>query len=298
MNLSQLEYLVTSIECGSYANAAKKLFITPQAISKSMNELEKELGVNLLVKTGRNVRPTRLALDICSHADLILSAIEEIKFKAYEEASENSATGQLDIAICSSPYRGCILPTHGLSGFSAANPHVHLTMHHHTNESCFLAVKAGLVNAAVTLGDRESDFLSCRKIGTIFPLVAMHCKDGCTLPDNIKPADLAGREIAIPSDLSYAHAALSSTFDLHEVDVSFISIPPFYEEHIKFLKEGGVVFLLPHESAIANTSNIATIQTSRESGFSFSVNYVLKKSDDSVPDSLRRHLKHAIRSKH
>ena len=57
MNLNQLEYFCTAVECGSITKAAKKLFVTQPAISGAIRELEKEFSVILFSHT-RN----RLAL--------------------------------------------------------------------------------------------------------------------------------------------------------------------------------------------------------------------------------------------
>ena len=61
MDIGQLEYLVEVAEQGSYAKAARRLYVTPQAISKSLGDLEKELNVRLLDKVGRRVCLTEFA---------------------------------------------------------------------------------------------------------------------------------------------------------------------------------------------------------------------------------------------
>lgn len=82
MNLAQLEYLVAAVDAGSFASASKALYVTPQAMSKAVNDMERELGVELLVRVGRCVKPTRAALLIVEHARLALSASREIELTA------------------------------------------------------------------------------------------------------------------------------------------------------------------------------------------------------------------------
>ena len=50
MRFEQLEYLVAVAECGSFSAAAQKLFVTQQAISLGMKQLEQETGQQLFVK--------------------------------------------------------------------------------------------------------------------------------------------------------------------------------------------------------------------------------------------------------
>lgn len=62
MNLSQLEYFVATVQYGSFAQAGKALFVTPQAVSRAVNDLEKELEVKLLEKDGKSVAPEQLLI--------------------------------------------------------------------------------------------------------------------------------------------------------------------------------------------------------------------------------------------
>ncbi|MDN6639744.1 MAG: LysR family transcriptional regulator [Tetragenococcus sp.] len=58
MNLQQLEYLSVLAEIQNYTRAAEILHVTQPTLSYSMNNLEKELGVKLFEKHGRNVTLT------------------------------------------------------------------------------------------------------------------------------------------------------------------------------------------------------------------------------------------------
>ncbi|CFQ51397.1 LysR family transcriptional regulator [Yersinia frederiksenii] len=58
MNLKQLHYFKRLAEKQHYTEAASSLFIAQPSLSHAISELEKELGVTLFEKTGRNVRIT------------------------------------------------------------------------------------------------------------------------------------------------------------------------------------------------------------------------------------------------
>lgn len=62
MNTEHLRYFITTVETGSYAEAARILFITPEGVSKAIKTLEKDYGVPLFEKDGRNIRPTQNGL--------------------------------------------------------------------------------------------------------------------------------------------------------------------------------------------------------------------------------------------
>ena len=45
MTLQQLKYVIATAECGSISSAAQKLLIAQPSLSKSLSDLEKEMGI-------------------------------------------------------------------------------------------------------------------------------------------------------------------------------------------------------------------------------------------------------------
>ena len=45
-------------ECGSFSKAAEQLYVSPNALIKQMNCLERDMGAKLLVRTNRGVTLT------------------------------------------------------------------------------------------------------------------------------------------------------------------------------------------------------------------------------------------------
>ena len=58
MNIKQITYLAAVIEHGSLSAAAKGQYVTVQAVSKAIADLERELGQSLFVRESRGVHPT------------------------------------------------------------------------------------------------------------------------------------------------------------------------------------------------------------------------------------------------
>ncbi|MDE8701365.1 LysR family transcriptional regulator [Adlercreutzia equolifaciens] len=58
MNDRYLAGFINVVECGSFAQAAQRAYITPQALMQQISVLERELGVELLVRTSKGVLPT------------------------------------------------------------------------------------------------------------------------------------------------------------------------------------------------------------------------------------------------
>ena len=50
MNQNHLDYFIAISEAGSFTEAARRLFVSRQALSRSINALESELGVTLFAR--------------------------------------------------------------------------------------------------------------------------------------------------------------------------------------------------------------------------------------------------------
>ena len=78
MNLQQLKYAVEIARVGSISKAAKNLYMGQPNLSKSIKELEAELGQTLFSRTARGVQPTRAGEDFLGYARSILSQVESL----------------------------------------------------------------------------------------------------------------------------------------------------------------------------------------------------------------------------
>lgn len=72
MDTRFLESLVTVVDCGSMAEAARRLNLTPAGVAQRIHTLESEFGVRLVLRSGRAVRPTESATAILSRARELL----------------------------------------------------------------------------------------------------------------------------------------------------------------------------------------------------------------------------------
>ena len=77
MNLSQLYYFRKLAELEHYGKASEELFITQPSLSNSIGNLEKELGVPLFERVGRNVRLTSYGAEFNEHVCVALSEIDK-----------------------------------------------------------------------------------------------------------------------------------------------------------------------------------------------------------------------------
>lgn len=75
LRLRDLHTLLVVLECGSMAKAAGVLALTQPAVSKAMQEMESALGVALLERDARGVRPTLFGTAMAARARAMLDEL-------------------------------------------------------------------------------------------------------------------------------------------------------------------------------------------------------------------------------
>lgn len=60
MQPKQLQYFITAYATKNIQRAAEKLFVSRQGISKTIRELEQELGADLFLRSSKGLEPTDL----------------------------------------------------------------------------------------------------------------------------------------------------------------------------------------------------------------------------------------------
>lgn len=79
MQTDFIDSFVTVVECGSVAEAARRLNITPTALAQRIAALEADFGCALVVRSGRTVRPTDGGLRLASGARNLQRALRELR---------------------------------------------------------------------------------------------------------------------------------------------------------------------------------------------------------------------------
>ncbi len=83
MNQRQLSYFLEVYKQCNITAAAQTLFITPQALSKTILSLEEELDTTLFLRSGKKLVPTKAAINLTSHAKNILEEYRFIQDKSF-----------------------------------------------------------------------------------------------------------------------------------------------------------------------------------------------------------------------
>jgi LysR family transcriptional regulator, nitrogen assimilation regulatory protein len=78
MQLRHLRYFVKIVEAGSFSRAAATIHVAQPALSQQIAELEEQLGISLLQRNARGVRPTAAGDVLFREASVILKLVEQL----------------------------------------------------------------------------------------------------------------------------------------------------------------------------------------------------------------------------
>ena len=79
IDIRKLRYFITVVELGSFTKAAAVLSVAQPALTRQIQQLEKELGLELLLREGRRIRRTEAGDALLRHARMIERDFERLR---------------------------------------------------------------------------------------------------------------------------------------------------------------------------------------------------------------------------
>jgi len=143
MDTRYLRSLITVVECGSIAHAARAEGLTAAAISQRILALERQLGFELLSRVGHAAKPSEACLALLPRAKRI---VREVALLA-GDADVDGLTGQLRIGAISTVLTG-LLPE-ALRALTELAPGLKPVIVPGTSRSLYQALLSGELDAAI-----------------------------------------------------------------------------------------------------------------------------------------------------
>ncbi len=81
MTLQHLKYAVKISELGSMTLATQELYVTQPGLTKTVKELEKEMGISIFERTAKGIRVTRDGELFLGYARQVLEQAELLEFQ-------------------------------------------------------------------------------------------------------------------------------------------------------------------------------------------------------------------------
>lgn len=249
MNITQLQHFVETVRQGSYAAASKILFISAPGISRSVGELEKELGIKLVERSGKTVAPTKHGQLLYGRAVTILENVNNFLGLA-EALSEGEETQRsILLAAFAIPYRGSVVSDRLLDLAKQNCATMNISIVYNPSASCLAALEAGLVDAAIVLGNADKIWAVSSRLFSVKPRIALACSHPLCNRKELRLKDLSDYPIARPNDWRYCFNAIDGELRRALVDPVYQDIPFSEQSHIDFLQnEQGLIFVAYNEN--------------------------------------------------
>lgn len=145
MELRQLAYLVAVAETGNFTRAAARVHVSQPGISAQIRQLERELGVELIDRSGRVATLTPAGRAAIDHARDALAATDALR-RAVDEV-RGVVTGTLSIGMIAGCRNTPLFDA--LAGFHEAHPNVDVSLFEAGSDVLTAQVRAGTTDAAL-----------------------------------------------------------------------------------------------------------------------------------------------------
>jgi DNA-binding transcriptional LysR family regulator len=155
--LFAMDVLLRAVDRGGFAPVARDLGVSPSSLSKAIAKLERRLGVKLLHRTTRRLRPTAEGEAYLERAARIVEAVREADDEAMRHGRRPS--GRLRLAVGMSFGTYALVPS--LPAFMARYPEIDLDLV--MGERALDPAESG-ADLAIRLGDVGDASLVARRI--------------------------------------------------------------------------------------------------------------------------------------
>lgn len=224
MRFEQLRYLVTALELGSFRKAARELGVTQPSITAQVHRLEEELGVILVEREIKGIRPTFAAVQLLPHAIAALEAENELRRGA--DALGHMEQGQ--IRVCAVGTASLTLLPSALKRLLAEYPSIQFEAVQGGSDVVRRGVLSGEFDLGilVRLGDEVHDtddqlqYFDLRRGRLVLAIPEQHPLSD---RESIAPEDLVGEHLVFfkrDSILRTAFERLVADLDVHIVYVT------------------------------------------------------------------------------
>ena len=146
VTITQLVAFVTASQRGSVTAAAKELVVTQPSVSAAINALQRELGITLMQRNGRGMRPTSAGEAYIPYAVSVLGLLEQGARAAREAVADSRRT--LRIGAVTTAGEHLVAPL--LRTFGEAHPDLDIRLQVGNREAVFQQLIDREVEVAIT----------------------------------------------------------------------------------------------------------------------------------------------------
>lgn len=262
MDLRRLSYFVEACDRGSLTAASLAIDVAQPALSRQIRELEREMGLELLHRTGRGVTPTYAGRHLLDGARRLLAESERLREDV--RALAGSTAGEAVIGM--PPTVGRVLTVPLTRTLAARHPQLSLRVMEGFSGTILEALQAGRIDLAILYENPRIGMVIAEPV-VEEELVVVGAAQGPRLAPDATPdfAELARHPLVLPS----LHHSLR-LFIARRAQESDVRLPVQFEidslgSMLELVAEGLALTILP-AVAVARDANRERLATWRVAG--------------------------------
>lgn len=239
MNIKQIRYFVAVFQNGSLSAAAKEQYVTVQAVSKAIADLERELKNELFVRESRGVHPTPFGKAFYAKAEPVLRDFDELEAFAHNRRAEGVSS--LRLGLCTPPFHGNEQARASIASFIGKNMGIEASVSLESGTDGVNALQTGRLDALIVVGLFSHPELDCMVIGKVMPGVVMARTHPLAQHKTVTLADIRPYPVSVSERFDTFNESIVSVYRSRGVDVRFRSMTP--EHYDAFIsQENGLSF--------------------------------------------------------
>lgn len=235
LNIKQIGYFASTVEHGSLSGAAKQEYVSVQAISKSLSDLERELGFALFSRKSHGVAPTAFGTAFLREAVPVLKGFEHLEAFAGRWKGGRTYGNAFHLALCAPPF----------CNFDQACHRIAALMQRIANEDAVVSLASkgkglsglhvGEYDALITLGAVSHPAVDCVAVGTVPLGVLMAKNHPCVMRDEVCLSDLKAYPVLASEGFELLNDMVVATYRKRGVDI--VCSPMTLHQTERFLRE-------------------------------------------------------------
>lgn len=218
VTLRQLRVFIEVSKLRSFSRAGAEIGLTQSAVSRSVRELESEIGLKLIDRTTREVQLTDVGIDLVGTVSRLLADLDE----ALREARDLGQQRRGRVIVAASPTIACRLMPRVIASCSRQFPLVALSLRDDVQSDVLRKVKSGEVDFGVVIGPFSADDLHGEPVMTdSFCLVAR--RDHPLAHERAAPWEaLAGERLVMLDHASGSRPIIDAVMQQHGVEAQVV----------------------------------------------------------------------------
>lgn len=239
LNIKQIRYFTSVFTHGSLSAAAKEQYVTVQAVSKAIADLERELKCDLFVRESRGVRPTPFGKIFHVKAESVLKGFDELEDFAHGRTIAGPST--LRLALCTPPFLGNEQARASIAAFVGKNLGIETTVLLETGEKGMEGLRSSMYDALITVGSYDCEEVDCMVMGTVAPALLMRPNHPLARNRTVSVADVKPYPVALSKDFDNFNDSIVNMYRKRGVEMRLVDMD---EDRLDdfFAYEDGLVF--------------------------------------------------------